>query len=75
MEQKVTFELTRAEAIVLDSLLARFEDDPSIQFKDQSEAYVLWTIQAMLAKKLHETFDPNYLEILVKAQEEVKNNY
>lgn len=41
MDQKVMLELTRAEAIVLDSLLARFEDDPSIQFKDQSEAYVL----------------------------------
>jgi len=75
MDQKVIFELTRAEAIVLDSLLARFEDDPSIQFNDQSEAYVLWTIQATLVKKIHETFDRNYLEILAKAREEVKNNY
>ena len=75
MDQKVVLELTRAEAIVLDNLLARLDDDHSLQFKDQSEEYVLWIIEGMLEKKLHETFAPNYLEILAKAQEEVKNNY
>lgn len=74
MDQKVVLELTRAEAIVLDSLLARLEDDHSLQFKDKSEEYVLWTIECSLEKLLHETFAPNYLEILAKAQVEVKNN-
>jgi hypothetical protein len=76
MDQKVFLELTRAEAIVLDNLLARWEelkDDDSLRFEDKSEKIVLWNIEGSLEKLLQEPFASNYLEILAKAQEEVKN--
>jgi hypothetical protein len=50
-------------------------DEQLIEFKDESEKFVLWSLEAMLEKILPEPFHPNYAEILSKAQEEVKSHY
>lgn len=74
MDEKIWLELSLAEAIVLESLLARCKKGQSLKFIDQSEQVVLWTIEAILEVELDELLDPNYLEILSKAQEYVRNN-
>jgi len=67
--------LTKDEAIVLFEFLTRFneKEDDSL-FEDQSEQNVLWNIECILEKELHEPFKKNYNDILKFARENVRDN-
>jgi len=75
VEKKVTIELTKDEAIVLFEFLRRFNeiDDLDI-FEDQSEQRVLLDIECILEKVLSEPFSSDYLEIVAKAREKVRDD-
>lgn len=67
-------ELTNDEAIILLDWLSRFnEKENQDSFKDQAEERVLWDMEASLEKIINETFDVNYVELLSKAREKVRD--
>jgi len=68
-----TIELTRAEALVFFDFLARFNEQKSFPFEDQSEQRILWDIEAALEKQLVDPLDAAYVELLKKARQEVRN--
>jgi hypothetical protein len=70
-EEKVVIELSKAEALVLFDLLARFDNDEKITIEHQSEERVLWDIQCSLEKILVEPFMPNYTELPTRARNQV----
>ena len=73
-DEKVNIELTKNEAIVLFEFLGRFnENDDFSKFEDQSEQRVLWDIECILEKQLSEPFRADYLEIVAKAREQVRD--
>lgn len=70
----VQIELTREEAIVLFEFLGRFnEQEPDESFEDQAEQRVLWDIECILEKQLHEPFASNYHDILHRARTAVRD--
>jgi len=73
-EEKVNIELTKEEAIVLFEFLAEFNkrDRPDL-FTDQAEQRVLWDILCILEKQLSEPFRSDYLEIVRKSREKVRD--
>lgn len=73
-DKNVNIELTREEAIVLFEFLCRFnENDDLSRFEDQSEQRALWDLECILEKKLSETFQADYQEIVKKARESVRD--
>ena len=68
--EKITIELTKAEALVLSAWLYRFNKDDdanSSLFEDQAEQRALWNLEAVLERILAEPFHPNYAVILEEA--------
>ena len=73
-DEKVNIELNKDEAIVLFEFLGRFnENDDLSKFEDQSEQRVLWDIECILEKQLSEPFRADYVEIVTKAREQVRD--
>jgi hypothetical protein len=73
-DKKVNIELTKEEAIVFFEFLGRFNDNDDLnRFEDQSEQRVLWDMECALEKELSEPFRADYLEILKKARETVRD--
>jgi len=71
---KINIGLTKEEAIVLFEFLARFnEQERKELFEDQAEKRVLWDIECILEKELSEPFSSDYLEIVKKAREKVRD--
>ena len=71
---KINIGLTKEEAIVLFEFLARFnEQERKELFEDQAEQRVLWDIECILEKELSEPFSSDYLEIVKKAREKVRD--
>jgi len=68
---KISIELSRAEALVLFEFVWRFSQDEKLDIVDQSEARVLWNVCASLEKILTEPFDQNYDDLLAAARDEV----
>jgi hypothetical protein len=60
MAEKVFIELSKAEALVLFDLLARFDKDEKSIIENQAEERVLWNIHCSLEKVLVEPFSPDY---------------
>ncbi len=56
LEEKVTIELSSAEALVLFEFLSRFSDENKLEIEDQAEARVLWDMCCLLEKQLVEPF-------------------
>ena len=67
-------ELTKEEALVLSDWLYR-NSKKSEYFDDTAEQYVLWHIASQLDKELAEPFSEEYLSILSKAREMIKEEY
>ena len=72
-EEKITIELTPAEALVLFDFLTRFSDKEILEIEDQAEARVLWDACCLLERQLVEPLMPNYDELLEKARDEVRD--
>ena len=68
----VTLSLSDAEALVLFEFLSRFANDEVLAIEDQSEARVLWNLQASLEKELSEAFREDYLRLLETARNVIR---
>lgn len=73
MAEKIIIELSKAEALVLFELLARFDKDEKLIIENQAEARVLWNVHCSLEKVLVEPFSPDYEKLLTEARTEVGN--
>jgi hypothetical protein len=71
MAEKVFIELSKAEALVLFDLLARFDKDEKLIIENQAEERVLWNIHCSLEKVLVEPFSPDYAKLLAEARNQV----
>lgn len=71
MAEKVIIGLSKAEALVLLDLLARFDKDEKLIIEHQSEARVLWNIHCSLEKELVEPFSTDYAKLLMEARNQV----
>jgi hypothetical protein len=71
--EKVNIELSNSEALILFEFLSRFRDNEKLEIVDQAEERVLWDILSDLETKLTDPFKPNYLELLEKARNEVRD--
>lgn len=72
--ENVYLTLSKNEALVFFELLSRLKEKENKElFENPAEEKVLWSIEAELEKSLSEPFSPNYLEILQKAREELRD--
>jgi hypothetical protein len=71
--EKVNIELSNSEALVLFEFLSRFRDNEKLEIVDQAEERVLWDIVSDLETKLTDPLKPNYLELLEKARNDVRD--
>ena len=72
-EEKVTIELSSAEALVFFEFLSRFSNDDQLEIEDQAEARVLWNICCLLEKQLVEPFMQDYDQLLKRARDDVRD--
>jgi hypothetical protein len=73
-KEKLDIHLTKNEALVLFELLTRLNQKHlSGIFEDEAEQRVLWDLEANLQKQLVEPLQPDYLVILNKAREDVRD--
>jgi len=73
VNQNVSVELSRSEALVLFEFLSRFSNEDELRIRDQAEEKVLWDICALLESSLTEPFVENYRELLEKARAKVRD--
>lgn len=73
MESEVTISLNKDEALVLFEFLSRFGEENNLKIEDQSEERVLWNLCCDLEKVLVEPFQKNYRELLLKAQNNIRD--
>ncbi len=72
--EEINIKLTKDEALVLFEFLARFnQTDNTDIFEDQAEQRVLWDIECILEKQLTELFRPDYLDIIKKARNKIRD--
>lgn len=69
----VNIELSNSEALILFEFLSRFRDNEKLEIEDRAEERVLWDILSDLEIKLTDPLKPNYLELLEKARNEVRD--
>jgi hypothetical protein len=70
---EITINLTKDQSLVLFEFLSRLNvqyDSPI--FEDQAEQVALWEVEGQLQKVLVEPFMPDYIEILAKARERLR---
>ena len=75
MENIVTLELTRDEALVLEALFARFEMEGRLVLKHNAESIALSRISGQIEKALVEPFKVDYLALVAAAQARVAGDY
>jgi hypothetical protein len=74
MADPTTLVLERHVALVLHDLLSRLSDLPDFRSTYvRSEQVAVWTVVAELEALLVEPFEPNYLDVLARAQRRVEN--
>jgi hypothetical protein len=73
VEEQVTIELSKPEALVLFELLSRFSDGDRLQIEDRAEERVLWNVQCLLERALVEPFEPGYGELLNEARNRLRD--
>lgn len=67
-------DISKNEALVLYEFLVRINKEPPIEiFEDQAEQRVLWNIEAFLETQLSESFRDDYLQIIEKARQDVRD--
>jgi len=70
----VNLKLTKNESLVLFEFLARLNDENRKEiFADQAEERVLWDIECLLEKELVEPFSKDYIKLIKKARDEVRD--
>ena len=74
MDEKITLELSKDEALVLFDWIKRFNEKGNNKFEDQAEERVLWDIEAILEKNLVIPFEKNYSELLRTARKRIRDN-
>lgn len=74
--EKVTVELSAAEALVLFDLLARWGDTNamSVTLEHPSEQRLLWDILATLESALAEPFMPDYSDRVRAARKQIQDD-
>jgi hypothetical protein len=72
MTERITLDLTKAEALVLFELLTRVDNAEALSYEDPAEQEVLWNIEGQLERKLVEPLDPNYPQLLADARKLVR---
>lgn len=72
-ENNIEIVISRAEALVLFELLAKFDETNTLLISDTSEAKVLLKLLGSLEKKLVEPFYPNYLDVLDAARASLRD--
>jgi hypothetical protein len=74
MAERITLELTGAEALVLFELLTPVDNAEALSFEDPAEQQVLWNIEGQLESKLVAPLDPSYQELLAEARKLVRES-
>lgn len=72
--ERVTFDLSRDEAIVLFECASRFSETEEIKIEDSSEEVAMWAVCASLEKALTEPFRPDYPAILNAARDTLRRD-
>jgi hypothetical protein len=70
---KISFALTRQEALVLFEYLHRCHKAENYSFADQAEQRVLWNLECDLESQLDKPFAQNYRELLEAAWTELRD--
>jgi len=73
-QNKIAIELSKDEALVFFEFLGRISKKQFKRlFEDQADQRVLWNIEANLEKQLSEPFQSDYLKIITKAIQSVRD--
>jgi hypothetical protein len=73
-ESKILIEISGEEAIVLFEWLYNFNEKEQYElFEDQAEKRILFDLQAELEKVISAIFSDNYIDILAKAREKIRD--
>lgn len=73
-KNEINFKLTRNESLVLFEFLRRIDEQDDLNiFVDQAEERILWDIESKLEENLDEIFNKDYLNIIQKAREDVRD--
>ena len=77
---KYSIEISDSETLVFFEFLHRilndkYEELAGSLFEDISEEEVLRIIKSQLDREMTEPLSPDYKELLLKAREDVRNNY
>ncbi len=75
LPETITISLTRAEAVVLEDFISRWETDDAFSIRDRAEQFVLYTIHHILEAELDELNDPGYADILRDDQDQVRAEF
>lgn len=59
-EDRVSLNLTRAEAIILIEFLMRYRDEERLAVEHEAEEQLFYDLCAVIENKLPELFDPNW---------------
>ncbi len=62
--------LRKDEALLVDSFLRKYTEDDKLE-PTKAEAQALFNLGCILEQQLPELLDPNYLEILKKAEADI----
>lgn len=75
METKYNIQLGQDELLVLSDLIYRINNSNILKdfFIDQAEQRILWTLENILEKNTSSIFSWDYLEILEKARENIRD--
>lgn len=73
MNETVSITLSHDEALVLFEFLSRFSDEQKLEIKHQAEQRVLWNMLCALEPVLVEPFRSDYLDVLQKARNKVRD--
>ncbi len=71
MAEEITrIALRKDEALLVDSFLRKYTEDDKLE-PTKAEAQALFNLGCILEQQLPELLDPNYLEILKKAEADI----
>jgi len=68
----ISITLSSEEALVLLDWVTRFNEDENT-FQDQAEERILFDLESALEEKVSETFSDDYIAVLQRAREKVRD--
>jgi hypothetical protein len=75
MDKRITFELSRDEALVLEGFFARFEEEGRLTLRHNAEFLALSRISAQLEKLLVEPLQTDYVSLLTAARQRLEDGF